>query len=133
MNLVERWQHLTKKNHTEGSTGVKDLTALCDAMGYGDHHGLFESNPLIAFLCDNPGVIEKIQEFIAEEMTDEWRENLYSELPYVEPTIQGDASPCPDCGEEDDLEQLEETDEPTASCKSCGMVWFIVSKELLKG
>lgn len=38
---------------------------------------------LIAFLCDNPGMMEKIQEFIVEEMTDEWQECLYGALPYV--------------------------------------------------
>jgi hypothetical protein len=99
-------------------------------MGYGDHHGFYESNPLIGFFADNPGAIEAVTEWISENLGDDQRLNLINDLPYQEPTIEGEADVCPDCENEDFIDDLEPMEHesgtvPVKTCNHCGQVWFI--------
>lgn len=126
MNLretMERYENQEGINRNEGSTGVKNLCLLLNAMGYKDtmHFGQFHHNgsygDLINFLEDNSGCIEAIKEWIAEQDIQEWQESLESGLPEVirDNFINGE---CPDCGEEipDNAKSGEE-------CSNCGHVW----------
>ncbi len=62
---------------TEGTSGVRNLEELCDALGYGE--GQFVGRHYIAnFLADNPGAIEVLFEFIQNGVNNssEWQEAL---------------------------------------------------------
>lgn len=69
-------------HRNEGSTGVKNLCRVLNAMGYQDkqYFGQFHQRgsfgDLICFLEDNPGAIEAIYSWIGEMDNSEWQENL---------------------------------------------------------
>lgn len=74
-----------ERYYFEGSNGVKNLCRIVRALGYKDrmYFGQFEGasyGDLINFLEDNSGAVEKIIEFIEEEINEEWEQNLESHL-----------------------------------------------------
>ena len=60
----------------EGERGVRNLETLCENLGYGQ--GFMRNRALEEFLCDNPGAVEAVVEFIGEwvERNTEWQERL---------------------------------------------------------
>lgn len=93
--LIQEWETEKKAHSNEGRRGVENLCRLVRALGYEDstNFGQFAHNgsigDLIDFLEDNSGCIEAIKEWIWEHDSQEWRDNLESEL----------SSKCPACGE----------------------------------
>jgi len=74
--LIEEYRDQNKMWNLEGDSGLKNFNKLCEAIGYKENQ--FRSrSPLEVFLSDNPGAIERLVGFIAEngESTD-WIENL---------------------------------------------------------
>lgn len=74
-----------ERYHFEGTNGVKNLCRIVRALGYKDpmYFGQFEGasyGDLINFLEDNSGAVDKIIEFIEEEINEEWEQNLESHL-----------------------------------------------------
>jgi hypothetical protein len=88
--LIEEFHKEHKTHRMEGETGVHNLCRLVHALGYVDrrHFGQFHQNgsigDLIEFLSDNSGCIEAIQEWIADNMGEEWQGNLEAYLPFKE-------------------------------------------------
>lgn len=80
-DLYEEWTRQEKIYRWEGETGVANLEKLAKAIGYEGSVFRFGS-PIESFLCDNPGAIEALIEWIVEqgEKSPEWRERLESEL-----------------------------------------------------
>ena len=62
--------------HWEGSTGVRNLDKLVKAIGYNDRYG----DAIHNFLCDNPGAIEAIVEWIRDGRCTDWAEMLAEEV-----------------------------------------------------
>lgn len=77
--VLNEYMYQNKFHHFEGSTGVKRLQKLVTNMNP-DYSGRFSGNSIIDFLEDNPGAIEAITNWIAEQNVDEWKDNLISEL-----------------------------------------------------
>jgi hypothetical protein len=71
-------------DYTEGERGVKSLAKIAMDLGYKDtmSYGKYDNGAcvgdLLAFLGDNPGVIEAVHDWIRNNMgsADEWTENL---------------------------------------------------------
>lgn len=82
---LEKFKKENKIHFFEGSTGVKNLCRICNALGYKDpmYFGQFAPNgsygDLINFLEDNSGACDAIIEFIEEQNSEEWTENLLSQ------------------------------------------------------
>lgn len=75
----------------EGSSGVKNLCRLARILGYKDrqYFGQFEGGcygDLIEMMEDCPGLLEKMIDFIAEEVDnhEEWKVALQNEIPVEE-------------------------------------------------
>jgi hypothetical protein len=62
--------------HWEGSTGVRNLEHLVKAIGYNDNYG----DAIRNFLCDNPGAIEAMVEWIRGSRCKDWAEMLAEEV-----------------------------------------------------
>lgn len=73
----------------EGDSGLDRLETLIKALGY-KSHGFQFGNLIEVFLSDNSGAVERIIEFIAEELdnSDEWRYNMLEQ--YGEPNDSTD-------------------------------------------
>lgn len=119
--VLKKFERQEGIDRTEGPTGVKNLCRLLNAMGYKDsqHFGQFHPKgsygDLINFLEDNSGAVEAIKEWIANEIVDEWKEALESQLPLKNAYEDG---VCPDC-QEDISDDAEEGSE----CGNCGHVF----------
>jgi len=105
LNLIEEYRDEKKMHCMEGSTGVENLCRLVNTMGYQDamHRGQFAQDgchgDLIEFLSDNPGAIEAIINWIADQNSPEWKEALESELPARKVQDCYENGECPDCKE----------------------------------
>lgn len=85
-NLIEEWQKEKKAHSIEGSRGFENLCKLVRAIGYRDPLNQMQFRDgcigdLMVFFEDNPGAIEAVINWIAEENFSEWREAIESELP----------------------------------------------------
>lgn len=84
--VVEKYRDQKQLTRTEGTKGVHNLCELVRALGYKDPQYFGQFSPeasygdLIYFLEDNPGAVEAILDFISEQDSSEWKENLESEL-----------------------------------------------------
>lgn len=78
-DLFEEWCNQKKINRWEGEPGVENFEKFAKAIGYPGNQFRFGS-PIESFLCDNPGAIEAIIEWIVEFKCPEWQTNLESEL-----------------------------------------------------
>jgi len=84
--LIQEWQKEKKTHSIEGSRGFENLCKLTRAIGYRDplHQMQFRDGcigDLMCFFEDNPGAIEAVINWIAEEDNQEWKESIESELP----------------------------------------------------
>jgi hypothetical protein len=50
----------------EGTDGVRKLESILEKMGYQERGGFIGASPILNFLSDNSGMIEKFIEFIRE-------------------------------------------------------------------
>lgn len=86
-DALEAWHDANTTYHMEGSKGVSNLCKLVAAIGYNDpfRQGSLSrggrTGDLIVFFEDNPGALQAVVDWITEHGTDEWKENLESELP----------------------------------------------------
>lgn len=67
--------------HFEGESGVANFEKVCEAIGYKET-GFRYGSPIESFLCDNPGCIEAMLDWIAEwgDKSPEWRSALEAKL-----------------------------------------------------
>jgi hypothetical protein len=84
-DLMEEFEKQEKLHTNEGRRGVENLCRIVRAMGYKDHQnfGQFQGGcygDLIEFLEDNSGCIEAIKEWICDQVSPEWEEELESHL-----------------------------------------------------
>lgn len=49
----------------EGETGVKNLEQMCETLGYGS--GWMRGRAIEEMLADNPGAVEAVANFLAEQ------------------------------------------------------------------
>jgi hypothetical protein len=63
----------------EGGAGLRNLNQICAIIGYKEQP-FAAGSPVELFLCDNPGAIDALIEFIIVYMTDEWADNIEAEL-----------------------------------------------------
>jgi len=76
---IEAWQHAHGSRFGESTSGIERFEKFLIHLGYGSANVRFvEDEPIKAFLIDNPGVFEKIFEFIAENASGEQVSNLLS-------------------------------------------------------
>jgi hypothetical protein len=79
--LISKWQDTNRAWHFEGTGGVKSLERLLGAIGYKQGNYLGYGHEIANFLSDNPGAMEAIINWIGEQDSDEWKNNIISELP----------------------------------------------------
>ena len=60
----------------EGERGVRNLEKLCETLGYGE--GFMRNRAIEEFLCDNPGAVQAVVEFIGEWVArnSDWQDRL---------------------------------------------------------
>ena len=60
----------------EGETGVKNLEQMCETLGYGS--GWMRGRAIEEMLADNPGAVEAVANFLAEQAVrnTEWNSAL---------------------------------------------------------
>lgn len=83
--LIEAFQAENHHHSYENEEGVRNFCRLLNAMGYRDpqYFGQFAGasyGDLIRFLEDNPGAMEVLVEWIAEQNFPEWKRELESHL-----------------------------------------------------
>jgi len=63
---------------TEGESGVNSLRTLVKDLGYNERGTYLGADPILNFLADNPGAIEKLYDFVQEWVgrNEEWNEAL---------------------------------------------------------
>lgn len=83
MSTLHEFRQLEKLTSNEGQTGVRNLCKIAKALGYKDpmYFGQFENGcygDLIELLEDNSGLVEKMCEWIEEQVEDnpDWKESL---------------------------------------------------------
>jgi tRNA U34 5-carboxymethylaminomethyl modifying GTPase MnmE/TrmE len=65
-DIIERYISANRLYNMEGTSGVRNLETLLDAMGY-DRNGQFcGASSIMNFLSDNSGAIEAIIQFIMD-------------------------------------------------------------------
>ena len=64
----------------EGESGVRNLEAMCEALGYGEDY--MRGRAIEEMLADNPGAVEAVANFLAEwaERNGDWAWHLKSVL-----------------------------------------------------
>lgn len=77
--LLSEYQDQENLNHFEGSSGLDNLNKICNAIGYCGHGFKFGSS-LEEFLGDNPGACDAIIEWLNNEDTPQFREELLTHL-----------------------------------------------------
>lgn len=82
-DLLNEYMGQEKLTRTDGEKGVQNLCKILNALGYHDkqYFGQFQGGSygsLIMFLEDNPGAVEAITNWVAEENVDEWAEAIES-------------------------------------------------------
>ncbi len=100
-DLINDWQNAIR---IEGSRGFENLCRLARAIGYRDPMYQLQFRDgcvgdLMVFFEDNPGAIEAVINWIAEQDSDEWKEAIESELPSKEPDSE-EPCDCPNCDSE---------------------------------
>lgn len=75
--LLEEYTSQEKCYRLEGSTGVRNLEKIVEALGYDSR---FAGSAIINFLEDNPGAQQAIYDWIAEQNLPEWCESIECEL-----------------------------------------------------
>ena len=81
--LIQEYRDHKRVQCMEGSSGCQNLCKLVRAMGYRDAMNR-QYGDLIKFFEDNPGAIEAVIDWIAEQDIQDWKECLESELPEKE-------------------------------------------------
>lgn len=71
-NSFQDYLEDNKMFNFEGSGGLRNLTKICQELGYKESGFKFGS-PIEEFLSDNPGAIEAILEFIEENFEEEFQ------------------------------------------------------------
>lgn len=82
--LLDEYQEQEGISHFEGSSGLKSLNKICNALGYGGSP--FGQSGLEQFLEDNPGAMCAIVEWISDSSGDNFRDELISNLNEPEET-----------------------------------------------
>lgn len=77
--LIEKFCEEQKIHRFEGDRGIANLEKVLTALGYKGHSFRY-GDPVHAFLSDNSGAVEALLEWINEQDSDEWKENLRSSL-----------------------------------------------------
>ena len=95
-DLLQEYQDQEGISHFEGSSGLKSLNKICNALGYSESPFAMGSS-LEEFLKDNPLAMCAIVEWIADSSGDNFREELISNLNEPE-----EESLEPSCGSCDD-------------------------------
>lgn len=73
--------HASKSLHRmEGEAGVRGLEMTLSAIGYKSDQFRYGSS-IEKFLIDNPGAIEALYDWIIEQDTEEWKEEIETHLP----------------------------------------------------
>ena len=62
-NIVEQYIDNCFRSF-EGERGVRNLEAMCEALGYGE--GFMRGRAIEEMLQDNPGAVEAVANFLAE-------------------------------------------------------------------
>ena len=99
--LVEAFVEHNRFYCMEGNQGVSRFTQLVAAIGYNHQSGDY-GHPILNFLADNSGAIEKLMEWIGDQNSSEWRESMANTL------LEDGFDDVPDEDEEDE----EVPDEP---------------------
>jgi hypothetical protein len=79
-DLMEEYKETNKLYNFEGERGLGNLNKILKAIGYKGHQFLYGS-PIESFLSDNPGAIDAMLEWIAEQDIEEWRDEITTHLP----------------------------------------------------
>lgn len=79
-------EHHPELARIEGEQGVKGLHKLASDLGYSQQPFAYGS-PLELFLADNPGAVEALQNWVRDNGSDEWRDDLESTLPEKETIV----------------------------------------------
>lgn len=77
--LVEAFVEHNRFYSMEGNQGVSRFTQVVAAIGYNHHSGDY-GHPILNFLADNSGAIEKLMEWIGDQNSSEWKENMVNTL-----------------------------------------------------
>lgn len=85
-DLIEQWRSENRAHCMEGTSGVRKLQSLCEAIGYKEGQFIGSEVALLNFLADNSGAIDAIIEWMGEQEVDEWKDNITDEL--KEPPIE---------------------------------------------
>ena len=94
--VIDRWQNAHGHRFGESVNGIERFEKFLIHLGYGSENPRFiEDEPIKGFLIDNPGVFEKIFEWIAENATQEQVDNLVmnGELEEVDEDNEDDLDP----------------------------------------
>lgn len=81
--LLEEYQDQEKIYNFEGNNGLDNLNKICAAIGYRGH-GFKYGSSLEEFLADNSGACVAIIEWLSENVSQENREDLISNLKLTE-------------------------------------------------
>lgn len=82
--ILNEWQDENSAHHFEDTGGVTKLEKLLGDLGYKTGNYMGHGHEIANFLSDNSGAIEAILNWITEQDSDEWRENLIDTLPEPE-------------------------------------------------
>ena len=74
-NIVEQYMDNFFRT-TEGESGVRCLEEMCETLGYGE--GYMRGRAIEEMLADNPGAVEAVANFLAEQAVrnTEWNSAL---------------------------------------------------------
>jgi len=75
--LLEQYMDKNNMHHFESESGVRNLTKIAEAIGYGDRY----QDSLTAMLSDNPGMQQAMVDWLMQQDIQEWRDSLSAELP----------------------------------------------------
>ncbi|SRR6266404_6875976 len=81
--ILEEYQDQEKMYNFEGNSGLEKLNKLCEAVGYRGHQFRFGSS-LEEFLSDNPGACAALVDWLAENGTEDQKEELITNLKALE-------------------------------------------------
>jgi len=85
-DIIDEYVEQEKLFSFDGSRGVQNLCRITHAIGYVDKQYFGQFHPqgsygdLINFLEDNPGAVQAIRQWIEDQDSEEWKENVESQL-----------------------------------------------------
>lgn len=77
--LVEAFVEHNRFYCMEGNQGVSRFAQVVSAIGYNHQSGDY-GHPILNFLADNSGAIEKLMEWIGDQNSEEWKESIAETL-----------------------------------------------------